>query len=144
VKPLSRVTRRSLLADTLLLSIAGETARAASGNAEPYRPALVSPRWARVWQGSTRIADFDAYAAYLYEEGCKAIEAIPGNLGVQMLRRTVGNRGDFEVISYWPDLETIKSFAGEDISLAHPLAKDAIYLLKLPRRVEHFELYSRG
>jgi hypothetical protein len=104
----------------------------------------MNARWARVWRGSTRIADFDTYAAYLYGDGCLAIKAIPGNLGVQMLRRAVGNKGEFIVISYWPDLEAIKQFAGVDISLAHPLEKDPLYLLKLPRRVEHFEIYAPG
>jgi heme-degrading monooxygenase HmoA len=104
----------------------------------------IEARWARVWRGWTRLRDYDAYSAYLYNEGCKAIEAIPGNLGVKMLRRKFESKAEFVVISFWASLESIRQFAGADISLAHPLEKDSRYLLKMPRHVDHFEIYAEA
>jgi hypothetical protein len=42
----------------------------------------------RIWEGRTRAALADEYAAYLYEHGVKKLRATPGNLGVQVFRRT--------------------------------------------------------
>src|SRR6476619_4058654 len=43
---------------------------------------------ARIWHGRTRSSKADEYYEYLHEAGVKKIQAIEGNLGVQVLRRT--------------------------------------------------------
>lgn len=99
-------------------------------------------RWIRVWRGRTRPELFDKYAAYLFQHGVLKIRGIPGNLGAGMYRRREADCAVFTVISHWPDLETIKAFAGEDITLTRHLARDPEYLLELPRHVEHFEIFD--
>ena len=47
---------------------------------------------ARMWRGSTRAEDAQAYAEYMGGSGGQALADTPGNRGVYMLRRVVGTR----------------------------------------------------
>lgn len=96
---------------------------------------------ARIWHGRTLTSKADEYYAYLKEAGIDKIEAIDGNLGAQVLRRTEGKSTEFTVISYWESREAIKKFAGDDIEKTHFLPKDPQYLLELEPLVKHFEVF---
>jgi hypothetical protein len=50
---------------------------------------------ARTWRGAVRTADGDAYAAYMNDTGVAAYASTPGNRGVWMLRRDVGELTEF-------------------------------------------------
>ena len=99
---------------------------------------------ARMWHGRTLTAKADEYYAYLKHEGIDKIEAIEGNLGAQILRRTDGNDTEFTVISYWESRDAIKKFAGDDIEKTHFLPKDPQYLLELEPKVKHFDVLYDG
>ena len=99
---------------------------------------------ARMWHGRTPTAKADEYYAYLKQEGIDKIEAIEGNLGAQVLRRTDGNTTEFTVISYWVSRDAIKKFAGDDIEKTHFLQKDPQYLLELEPKVKHFDVLYDG
>jgi heme-degrading monooxygenase HmoA len=99
---------------------------------------------ARMWHGRTLTAKADEYSAYLKQEGIDKIEAIEGNLGAQILRRTDGKTTEFTVISYWESREAIKKFAGDDIEKTHFLPKDPQYLLELEPKVKHFDVLYEG
>ena len=102
---------------------------------ETSRPAV-----ARIWQGRTRAGDAERYRAYLYEEGVRKLRATPGNLGVQVFRRSIGDVAEFTTISYWGSRDEIRAYAGEDIEKTHHLPKDAEYLLELPPHVVHLDV----
>ena len=70
----------------------------------------------------------------------KKIELIPGNLGVQLLRKNDGNTTEFTVISYWESRDAIRKFAGNNIEKVHPLPKDNEYLMKPETTVKHFDI----
>jgi heme-degrading monooxygenase HmoA len=95
---------------------------------------------ARIWQGRTRAELAEAYAAYLYEHGVKKLRATPGNLGVQVLRRTTNGVAEFTTISYWSSRDEIRAYAGDDIEKTHHLPKDPEYLLELPPYVKHMDV----
>ena len=96
--------------------------------------------FARIWRGRTRIKDYDAYTAYLYEFGVLKIERMPGNLGVQMFRAKSGEAADFTVISFWPTIESIRVWSGDDLTRTRHLEKDPEFLLELPDRVTLVEV----
>jgi hypothetical protein len=50
---------------------------------------------ARVWKGAVRKEDSDAYSEYMQETGVAGYAKTPGNRGVWMLRRDVGERTEF-------------------------------------------------
>jgi heme-degrading monooxygenase HmoA len=99
---------------------------------------------ARIWHGRVLTSKAEEYYVYLKQEGIDKIEAIPGNLGAQILRRTDGKDTEFTVISYWESREAIKAFAGEDIEKTHFLPKDPQYLLELEPKVKHFDVLYDG
>jgi heme-degrading monooxygenase HmoA len=82
----------------------------------------------------------DDYTRYLYEEGVRTIARIPGNCGVQMLRKVRDDIADFQVISYWDSLEAIKLFAGDDYEKVRHLPDDPKYMIGAEPTVEHFEV----
>jgi heme-degrading monooxygenase HmoA len=69
---------------------------------------------ARIWRGAVRRQDGDAYADYMRQTGVAAYAGTPGNRGVWMLRRDVGDRTEFLMFTLWDSLEAVKGFAGED------------------------------
>src|SRR5262245_42359375 len=95
---------------------------------------------AREWKGRVPVAKADEYYGYLVEAGIKQLRAIPGSLGVEVLRRKDGDAVQFTVISYWVSREAIEAYAGKDIDKPHHLPKDAEYLLELPTRVIHYNV----
>ena len=56
---------------------------------------------ARLWEGSTRAADAHRYLEYLRQTGLADYERSAGNQGVLALRRLVGDRADFLLLSFW-------------------------------------------
>src|SRR5213594_5019890 len=101
------------------------------------------PSIARLWHGAVPAAKGDAYAAYLRRTGVTECRATPGNRGVQVLRRTVGDETHFLFISFWESLDAIRAFAGDDIDQARYYPEDRKYLLALEPTVSHYEVLER-
>lgn len=95
---------------------------------------------ARVWTGTTRASDADAYAAYLHMTGVPELRSSRGNRGVHVLRSVDGDHAAFIVLSFWESSEAIKGFAGEDLDRARYYPADERFLLHLPERVTHYEV----
>jgi heme-degrading monooxygenase HmoA len=98
---------------------------------------------ARMWRGSTRAEDAEAYAEYMSGTGGQALAATPGNRGVYMLRRVVGDAAEFVMLSLWESEDAIKAFAGEDISVAVFFPEDDRFLTDRELTVSHFEVVER-
>lgn len=94
---------------------------------------------ARRWRGRVRAADFDGYLAYLETSGIAALRATPGNRGVVVFRHLDEENAsaEFEVVSYWRDLDDIRAFAGDDISIARFFPDDDRYLIDRELTVRH-------
>jgi heme-degrading monooxygenase HmoA len=97
---------------------------------------------ARVWRGRVLTSRADEYARYLYDNGLVKIRTVPGNLGVEMLRRADGDVTEFMVISYWPDRDSIKALAGQDIEKAQSLPRDHEFLINPDEFVRHYVVTS--
>lgn len=95
---------------------------------------------ARVWRGATRASDADAYAAYLDRTGVRDCRATPGNRGVTVLRRLVGEHAEFVFISYWDGLQDVTAFAGAQIDVARFYPEDAAYLVARELTVRHYDV----
>ena len=119
--------RNAIIATVLLL-----TACATAHHAES--PGAV----ARMWHGRVPDARAAEYEDYLRRDGITKLEAIPGNLGVDLFTRSRDGVTEFIVISYWHSLDDIKAYAGADIEKTHNLPRDAEFLLELEPNVRHF------
>ena len=95
---------------------------------------------ARSWSGATRAEDADVYLEYLHATGIPEYRATPGNRGVLALRRIVGNRAEFLLLTLWESKEAIRRFAGDDIERAVFYPEDERYLIERNDRVEHYDV----
>ena len=98
---------------------------------------------ARLWHGAVPDAKSDAYAAYLRRTGMAECRATPGNVGVEVLRRSDRGETHFLFISYWESLDAIRTFAGDDVERAHYYPEDRAYLVELEPTVTHYEVLER-
>lgn len=95
---------------------------------------------ARLWHGAVPAAKAEAYTAYLRETGVRDCRATPGNRGVQVLRRTVGDETHFLFISLWESFAAIERFAGSEPERARYYPEDGEYLIELEPTVTHYEV----
>jgi heme-degrading monooxygenase HmoA len=95
---------------------------------------------ARIWRGVTRAEKAEQYLAYLIETGLKDYRAVPGNQGIEVLRRTYEDKTEFLLISFWESYEAIRAFAGDDPERAVYYPLDEEFLLDLEPQVTHYEV----
>jgi heme-degrading monooxygenase HmoA len=95
---------------------------------------------ARIWRGAVRQADGDAYAEYMRETGVAEYSATPGNRGVWMLRRDVGDRTEFIMFTLWDSVDAVKAFAGDDYETAVFYPEDDRFLVDRDLTSTHYEV----
>ena len=97
---------------------------------------------ARTWRGETAVADADAYVAYLEQTGLAAYRATPGNRGAHLLRRELGSTTEFVTLTFWDDLDAVRRFAGDDITVAVFYPEDDRFLAARDLVAHHYEVAS--
>lgn len=95
---------------------------------------------ARIWRGTVRAADADAYADYIAETGLAAYERTPGNRGAWMLRRQVGELTEFMTFTLWESLDAVKAFAGDDYETAVYYPEDERFLVERDLTCAHYDV----
>jgi heme-degrading monooxygenase HmoA len=95
---------------------------------------------ARIWRGAVRQEDGDVYEQYIRETGVAEYKATAGNLGVTMMRRQVGDRTEFMLLSLWESLDAVKAFAGEDYEKGVYYPEDDRYLVDRDEKSSHWEV----
>jgi antibiotic biosynthesis monooxygenase (ABM) superfamily enzyme len=95
---------------------------------------------ARVWRGATRAEDGEAYAAYIEESGTGPARKLLGARGSLVLRRTLGDRTEFETIILFDSLDDVRAFAGDDLETAVFFPEDDRYLVDRDLTVSHHEV----
>ena len=98
----------------------------------------------RIWRGRVPREKAEAYAHFLAERAVPDYRSVPGNLGVYVLRRELGEAVEFSTLTFWRDLEAVKAFAGEDYERAKYYPEDKDFLLDFPEEVEHFEVVAKS
>lgn len=97
---------------------------------------------ARIWHGWTTPENADRYEALLKEEIFTGIEErhIPGFLGIQLLRRPIGDEVEFVTIMQFDSLDAVRAFAGENYELAVVPPKARLLLSHFDQRSQHYEI----
>jgi heme-degrading monooxygenase HmoA len=95
---------------------------------------------ARIWKGAVRSDDSDDYVRYMRETGVAEYAATPGNRGVWMLRRAVGQRTEFVMFTLWESLDAVKAFAGDDYEQAVFYPQDDRFLIERDLTASHYEV----
>lgn len=85
------------------------------------------------------VEDADRYFEYLQETGVRAYMGTPGNAGVWVLRRTLGERVEFLLLSLWESMEAVRAFSSDpEKAVFYP--EDERYLVEFDRDVKHYDL----
>lgn len=95
---------------------------------------------ARSWRGMTAADKADEYLAYLRETGLKDYRSTPGNRGVLVMQRAVGDRCEIVLLSFWDSMEAVQAFAGKDPDVAKYYPEDERFLLEMQPFVRHYDL----
>jgi heme-degrading monooxygenase HmoA len=95
---------------------------------------------ARIWRGAVRREDGDAYASYMQSTGIAGYKGTPGNRAALMLRRDVGDRCEFVMVTLWDSMEAVTAFAGAEPERAVFYPEDDRYLVERDLTVEHYEV----
>lgn len=94
---------------------------------------------ARIWRGTVRESDQDAYYDYLQKTGLHEYAETPGNRGVFTLRRVAEGKCEFLLLTLWDSWDAIRAFAGPDCEKAVYYPEDDRFLLDRGPKVEHYE-----
>jgi heme-degrading monooxygenase HmoA len=70
--------------------------------------------------------------------GIAGYATTPGNRGVWMLRRDIGDRTDFLMFTLWDSLDAVKAFAGTDYETAVFYAEDERFLVERDATSAHY------
>ena len=89
-----------------------------------------------------RAADRDDYLAYLETTGIAEYRDTPGNRSVHVLRRDVGDRTEFVIVTLWDSRRHIAAFAGDDIDRAVFYPEDDRYLVERDDTVTHYDVVT--
>jgi heme-degrading monooxygenase HmoA len=93
----------------------------------------------RMWRGWTRADEADRYERHYRSEVMATLRQVPGFRGARLLRRTVGEETEFVSLTFFDDLEAVRSFAGADHETAVVAGEAREVLVRFDERVGHYE-----
>ena len=96
----------------------------------------------RIWHGRTKTEHAFIYRQYVTETGIPDYLNTSGNLGAQIWQREEGEITHIWTVSWWKDVESIKTFAGAEFEKAHYYEEDQKYLLEFEPTVIHCETFA--
>lgn len=97
---------------------------------------------ARIWHGSTKPEDADAYESMLKPELLPGLSDVMGFEGSYLLRRSVGGEVEFITIILWDSIDSPRTFAGPDYESSIIPEDRRKYLTRHDTKAAHFEVTS--
>jgi heme-degrading monooxygenase HmoA len=94
----------------------------------------------RHWKGVVKPGLAAQYIEHLQTQTFPALAEIAGFISASILRRNVADGTEFEVVTLWESLESIRAFAGDDIEAAVVPDTAARMMTSFERRVLHYEV----
>ena len=98
----------------------------------------------RLWHGRVPSTKAKAYRDFLNARAIPDYQATPGNLGVHILERTEGEITHFVTLTFWQDMDAIRSFAGPSPEKAKYYDEDHGFLLEFEPMVTHYEVVGHA
>jgi heme-degrading monooxygenase HmoA len=95
---------------------------------------------AREWKARCPQAHRAGFIKYLYQTGIKDASSTSGFKGAQIFTRDLNEHVEVTLISYWESLDSIKAFAGDDITIARLYPEDYQYELEPDNFVIHYQV----
>lgn len=95
---------------------------------------------ARLWKGRVKLEDAEEYRAYQQDVGPSGYERIPGNRGIYVLGRVIGDEYEIAMLTFWDSIDSVRHFAGDPVDRAKYYDRDFDYLIDPPETVDHYEI----
>lgn len=99
---------------------------------------------ARMWLGRVPTTKAQVYREFLNARAIPDYRSVAGNLSVHVLERQEGDVTHFITLTFWRDLESIKSFAGDEVETAKYYPEDKDFLLEFEPTVIHYEVVGQS
>jgi heme-degrading monooxygenase HmoA len=93
----------------------------------------------RMWRGWARSDQADRYQQHYRSQVMATLRQVPGFRGARLLRRTLGAETEFVSLTFFDDLDAIRSFAGSDYERAVVAGEARKVLNRFDARVCHYE-----
>ena len=94
----------------------------------------------RSWHGRVPAAKAEAYRNFLNARAIPDYQSVAGNLGVYILERADGDITHFITLTFWDGLDSIRGFAGDEVTVAKYYDEDKDFLLEFEPHVVHYEV----
>ena len=98
----------------------------------------------RMWHGRVPTSKAQAYRVFLNERAIPDYQSVEGNISVTILERKEEEITHFITMTFWENLDVIKSFAGDDADLAKYYPEDKDFLLEFEPQVVHYEIVGQS
>jgi len=98
----------------------------------------------RMWHGRVPTSKAQEYREFVNERAIPDYQSVDGNISVHILERSEADVTHFITLTFWKDLESIKSFAGEDVETAKYYPEDKDFLLEFEPKVVHYEVVGQS
>ena len=93
---------------------------------------------AREWKCKCPNTNKENFIEYLYKTGVDEATKTSGYLGVQIFLRNLQGKSEITLITFWDDIESIKTFSGEDINVAKLYPEDYKFEIEPELSVKHY------
>jgi heme-degrading monooxygenase HmoA len=97
---------------------------------------------ARVWHGSTKPEDADAYEAMLKPELLPGVGKVKGYQSSYLLRRQHGGEVEFVTVMLWDSIDSIRAFAGENYEASVIPEERRKYLAHHDAQASHYQVVA--
>jgi heme-degrading monooxygenase HmoA len=95
---------------------------------------------ARFWRGWATLEQAELYRRHFRDNVQPHIEALSGFGGAWLLEKSENGEVEFLAVTHWQSLESIKAFAGDDISQAKVEPQARAALSRFETAATHYEI----
>jgi heme-degrading monooxygenase HmoA len=99
---------------------------------------------ARTWRGTVAAGRGREYLDVMGRTGLPDSRATPGNLGFYAMCRSAGDHDEILTLSLWESEDSVRAFAGDDISRAVFYPEDDAWLTARDLHADHWELVGEA
>jgi heme-degrading monooxygenase HmoA len=97
----------------------------------------------RAWRSFAALTDQERYPHHLLETVRPKLETIPGFRGLYLLRRRDSSEVEYQVLTLWDSMDTIRAFAGATPERAVVEPEAEAVLLRFDKEVQHYEVLAQ-
>jgi heme-degrading monooxygenase HmoA len=101
------------------------------------------PMISRHWKGVAKREHAEEYVAHLESRTFPELAALPGFRRASILRREVPSGTEFQIVTEWESLESIRGFAGAEIERAVVPESVRAMMVDYDTSVTHYQVVGR-